>query len=112
MSKTIGEVTEGFKVCQTISFSGLKQDWIVVMPSKYRKLLIFGKITPFERNSASVGAPVMSKTTGKVIEGHNVCETLSYSGFKQDLIVVIPSKYRKLLIFWKNDPLLREILPR
>ena len=164
------EVTEWLNWWQTISYSGFKQDWIVVMPSKYRKLFFwknypfwekfcFGRCSsnvkndwkgyrgsqrmrniklfwfqtgfdscnsleiskivdflekwpPFERNSAPAGVPVMSKRSGKVVEGLNVRKTFSYSGFKQDWIVVMPSKYRKLMIFGKITPFLEKLYPR
>ena len=70
------------------------------------------KRSPFERNSAPAGVPLMLKRSGKVVEGLNVCKTFSYSGFKQDWIVVMPSKYRKLMIFGKMTPFLENICPR
>ena len=56
------------------------------------------------------GVAAMSKTTGKFTEGLNLCQTISYSGFKQDWIVNAP-KISKIIDLGVCDPLFRVIVP-
>ena len=95
---------EGCNIRYTIQYSGFKRDWIVLMPGKCRKLLTFGNMISFlwkfcqDRGSSNI------QNDRKSLRGDQRYVTISYLGFKQDWIVVIPPpKYRKLMIFWKNN---------